>query len=70
MLTFSWPSPLTSSITAPGIPLMDIEFHNTSTILDSFAVSVFVLGFAVSHPSARDMKLIKPDRSSDTLAVE
>ncbi|RDW71563.1 hypothetical protein BP6252_08126 [Coleophoma cylindrospora] len=41
------PHPLTSSITAPGIPLMDIEFHNTSTILDSFAVSVFVLGFAL-----------------------
>ncbi|KAL4809515.1 MFS general substrate transporter [Aspergillus unguis] len=40
-------SPLASSISAPGISLMDADFHVTSTILSSLAVSIFVLGFAV-----------------------
>lgn len=39
-------SPLASSIFAPGIPFVDAEFHNTSQILGSFAVSVYILGFA------------------------
>ncbi|KAL3468913.1 major facilitator superfamily domain-containing protein [Aspergillus californicus] len=40
-------SPLASSIPAPGIPLMDGDFHVTSQILNSFTVSIFVLGFAL-----------------------
>ncbi|KAL1604582.1 hypothetical protein SLS59_003777 [Nothophoma quercina] len=40
-------SPLASSIFAPGIPFVNAAFHNTSELLGSFAVSVYVLGFAV-----------------------
>ncbi len=40
-------SPLASSMFAPGITFVDTEFHNTSTILASLAVSIFVLGFAL-----------------------
>ncbi|CAI7621947.1 unnamed protein product [Penicillium viridicatum] len=40
-------SPLASSIPAPGTSLMDSEFGVTSTILASFSVSVFVLGFTL-----------------------
>ncbi|KAJ6088813.1 MFS general substrate transporter [Penicillium sp. IBT 16267x] len=40
-------SPLSSSIPAPGIGLMDEQFGVTSTILSALAVSIFVLGFAV-----------------------
>ncbi|KAL5114673.1 hypothetical protein ACEQ8H_007406 [Pleosporales sp. CAS-2024a] len=40
-------SPLASSIFAPGIPFVNQDFHNTSQLLGSFAVSVYVLGFAV-----------------------
>jgi hypothetical protein len=35
---------------APGISIMDAEFHNSSAVLSSFAVSVFVLGFSVLIP--------------------
>jgi hypothetical protein len=41
-------SPLASSIFAPGIPFVNVDFGNTSQLLGSFAVSVYVLGFAVS----------------------
>ena len=37
-------SPLASSIFAPGVGFMDKDFHNTSSLLSSFVVSVFVLG--------------------------
>ncbi|KAH6615061.1 major facilitator superfamily domain-containing protein [Boeremia exigua] len=40
-------SPLASSIFAPGIPFVNAAFNNTSQLLGSFAVSVYVLGFAV-----------------------
>ncbi|PQE10896.1 MFS multidrug transporter protein [Rutstroemia sp. NJR-2017a WRK4] len=40
-------NPLSSSIVAPGITLMNAEFKNTSSILSTFVVSIFVLGFAV-----------------------
>lgn len=40
-------SPLASSIFAPGIPFVNADFNNTSQLLGSFAVSVYVLGFAV-----------------------
>ncbi|KAL3479574.1 MFS general substrate transporter [Aspergillus californicus] len=40
-------SPLTSSISAPGVQFVDDEFHVTSGLLSSFSVSIFVLGFAV-----------------------
>ncbi|PWO30624.1 AraJ, Arabinose efflux permease [Pyrenophora tritici-repentis] len=40
-------SPLASSIFAPGIPFVNSDFHNTSQLLGSFAVSVYVLGFAL-----------------------
>ncbi|KAJ4296677.1 hypothetical protein N0V90_006725 [Kalmusia sp. IMI 367209] len=39
--------PLTSSIFAPAVGFMSADFHNTSQILGAFAVSVFVLGFAI-----------------------
>lgn len=41
-------SPLASSMFAPGVSFVNKEFHNTSAMVASFAVSVFVLGFAVS----------------------
>lgn len=44
-------SPLASSIFAPGIPFVNADFHNTSQLLGSFAVSVYILGFAVSTPT-------------------
>ncbi|KAF2637006.1 MFS general substrate transporter [Massarina eburnea CBS 473.64] len=40
-------SPLTSSIFAPAVPFVDEEFHNTSAILGSLSVSIFILGFAI-----------------------
>ena len=40
-------SPLASSIFAPGIPFVNADFNNTSQLLGSFAVSVYLLGFAV-----------------------
>ena len=40
-------SPLASSIFASGVLFMDKDFHNTSTILSSFSVSIFVLGYVV-----------------------
>lgn len=49
-------SPLASSIFAPGIPFVNADFHNTSQLLGSFAVSVYVLGFAVSSPSLGEHK--------------
>lgn len=42
-------SPLASSIFAPGIPFVNADFGNESQVLGSFAVSVYVLGFAVSN---------------------
>lgn len=39
-------SPLASSIFAPGIPFVNADFGNTSQLLGSFSVSVYVLGFA------------------------
>ncbi len=32
---------------APAVSFMDVELHNTSTILSAFTVSIFVLGYAV-----------------------
>ncbi|KAL3488221.1 major facilitator superfamily domain-containing protein [Aspergillus germanicus] len=40
-------SPLSSSIPAPGIQLTAKDFKVTSQILNSFTISVYVLGFAV-----------------------
>ncbi|OAK98993.1 MFS general substrate transporter [Phaeosphaeriaceae sp. SRC1lsM3a] len=40
-------SPLASSIVAPGVPFISADFHNTSQLLGSFAVSIYVLGFAI-----------------------
>ncbi|KAH7388820.1 major facilitator superfamily domain-containing protein [Pyrenochaeta sp. MPI-SDFR-AT-0127] len=40
-------SPLASSIFAPGIPFVNADFNNTSQLLGSFSVSVYVLGFAI-----------------------
>ncbi|TAQ83061.1 hypothetical protein B7494_g8615 [Chlorociboria aeruginascens] len=40
-------SPLASSMFAPGVSFMDVDFHNTSTILSSLSVSIFVLGYVV-----------------------
>lgn len=40
-------SPLSSSVVAPGISFMDADFHNTSSILSTFTVSIFIFGFAI-----------------------
>ncbi|APA05366.1 hypothetical protein sscle_01g001360 [Sclerotinia sclerotiorum 1980 UF-70] len=40
-------SPLASSMFAPGVTFADRDFHNTSLILSSFTVSIFVLGYVV-----------------------
>ena len=40
-------SPLTSSLPAPGVSLMDVDFHNTNSLSSSFVISVFVLGMAI-----------------------
>jgi uncharacterized membrane protein YciS (DUF1049 family) len=40
---------LCSSVIAPGISFMNAEFHNTSSILSTLTVSIFILGFAVRH---------------------
>ncbi|KAK7207428.1 benomyl/methotrexate resistance protein [Myxozyma melibiosi] len=39
--------PLASSMFAPGVPDLMVEFNFTSTILSSFVVSIYILGFAV-----------------------
>lgn len=38
--------PLASSMFAPGVPGLMREFHNTSSELGAFVVSIYVLGFA------------------------
>ncbi|KAG9229037.1 major facilitator superfamily domain-containing protein [Amylocarpus encephaloides] len=40
-------SPLASSMFAPGVSFMDKEFGNTSLILSSLCVSIFVLGYVI-----------------------
>ncbi|KAI1470870.1 MFS general substrate transporter [Daldinia caldariorum] len=39
-------TPLGSSMFAPGIPGIMVEFHETSTTISTFLVSVYILGFA------------------------
>ena len=40
-------TPLASSMLAPGIPLIENEFHNHNLELASFVLSVYILGFAI-----------------------
>ncbi|ETI29614.1 hypothetical protein G647_02067 [Cladophialophora carrionii CBS 160.54] len=40
-------SPFASSVFAPAASFMSKDFHNTSTISTTFAVSVYVLGYAI-----------------------
>ncbi|KAF2276224.1 MFS general substrate transporter [Westerdykella ornata] len=40
-------SPFASTICAPALPFINAALHNTSAIRGSFAVSIFVLGFAI-----------------------
>ncbi|KAF2706813.1 MFS general substrate transporter [Pleomassaria siparia CBS 279.74] len=40
-------TPLSSSILGPAIPFINQHFNNTSQMLASFTVSVYILGFAV-----------------------
>jgi multidrug resistance protein len=40
-------SPLASSMFAPAVSFMDDTFHNTSPILSSLSVSIFVLGYVI-----------------------
>ncbi|KAH6668267.1 major facilitator superfamily domain-containing protein [Halenospora varia] len=40
-------SPLASSMFAPGVGFMDVDFDNTSVILSALTVSIFVLGYVV-----------------------
>ncbi|KAK6077709.1 transporter [Seiridium cupressi] len=39
-------TPLGSSMFAPGIPAIMLEFHSTSTTTATFLVSIYILGFA------------------------
>lgn len=39
-------TPLASSIFAPGVPRLMVEFHSGNDMLAAFVVSVYVLGFA------------------------
>ncbi|PMD29208.1 MFS multidrug transporter [Hyaloscypha variabilis F] len=43
----SFITPLASSMFAPGVPQLMVDFKSTNSELASFVVSVFVLGFAV-----------------------
>ncbi|KAH8818993.1 major facilitator superfamily domain-containing protein [Xylogone sp. PMI_703] len=43
----SFVSPLESSIFAPSVPQVMKEFHATNTLLGTFSVSVFVLGYVI-----------------------
>lgn len=40
------PSPLASSMFAPGVPYVLEDFHSTSIILASFVVSIYLIGYA------------------------
>jgi multidrug resistance protein len=40
-------SPLASSMFAPGVSFMDETFHNTSLLLSSLSVSIYVLGYVI-----------------------
>ncbi|EXJ67403.1 uncharacterized protein A1O5_09416 [Cladophialophora psammophila CBS 110553] len=40
-------SPFASSVFAPAVRFADVEFHNTSTLLSTFVVSAYVLGYAI-----------------------
>ena len=40
-------SPLASSMFAPAVSFMDTDFHNTSLILSSLTVSIFVCGYVI-----------------------
>lgn len=40
-------SPLASSMFAPAVSFMDQTFHNTSLLLSSLTVSIFVLGYCI-----------------------
>ncbi|KAE8443808.1 hypothetical protein EG329_001315 [Mollisiaceae sp. DMI_Dod_QoI] len=40
-------SPLASSMFAPAVSFMDATFHNSSLLLSSLSVSIFVLGYVV-----------------------
>ncbi|CAJ2499748.1 Uu.00g026010.m01.CDS01 [Anthostomella pinea] len=44
--TMTFISPLASSIFAPGVPQVVMEFHSTSLEIATFVVSVYLLGFA------------------------
>lgn len=40
-------SPLASSMFAPAVSFMDTTFHNSSLLLSSLSVSIFVLGYVI-----------------------
>ncbi|KAL2061645.1 hypothetical protein VTL71DRAFT_7022 [Oculimacula yallundae] len=40
-------SPLASSMFAPAVSFMNVEFHNKSIVLTSLTVSIYVLGYAI-----------------------
>ncbi|KAL9621746.1 MAG: hypothetical protein Q9160_003864 [Pyrenula sp. 1 TL-2023] len=45
--TFTFISPLTSSMVAPALPQISEEFHITSTVESQIVLSIFVLAFAI-----------------------
>jgi len=54
-------TPIASSMFAPGIPDIMKEFHSTSSLLEGFMLSVYVLGFAFG-PLSRYANLVKDAR--------
>ncbi|UZJ53527.1 hypothetical protein CBS101457_002847 [Exobasidium rhododendri] len=45
--TYTFLSPLSSSMIAPALPTISAQFHITSSVLESLMLSVFVLAYAV-----------------------
>jgi hypothetical protein len=43
---FSFITPLTSSCFAPGVPMLMADFKSSNSLLATFVVSIYVLGFA------------------------
>lgn len=45
LASITFVSPLASSMFAPGVTFMNETYHNTSTVLSAFVVSVYLLGY-------------------------
>ena len=56
-------TPLASSMFAPGIPLIESEFHNHNEELASFVLSIYILGFAIGPMVLAPMSELYGDSS-------